>query len=235
MKVIAYMRVSSETQLKDGYGLADQERLIRKWCREHGHRLVAIYRDEAKSGSLPATERPGLLDAIGAIENGSAEGIILRDLDRIARTLTTQEVILAEIWKNGGHVFVTATANEIPKDDPDDPYRTAMRQMMGVFAQLERAMAVKRMRDGRKTKAANGGYAGYGSPAFGQRTDGKELVADATEQAAIAHIGELHGAGKSLREIITVLEAEGIQPKRGDRWYPATVSRVIGRLTSGEN
>ncbi len=41
--------------------------------------------------------------------------------------------------------------------------RTAIRQMMGVFAQLERATIVRRMKDGRETKAQNGGYAFRGT------------------------------------------------------------------------
>jgi DNA invertase Pin-like site-specific DNA recombinase len=32
--------------------------------------------------------------------------------------------------------------------DPDDPIRTAMRQMMGVFAQLERSMIAAQLRHG---------------------------------------------------------------------------------------
>jgi DNA invertase Pin-like site-specific DNA recombinase len=110
--------------------------------------------------------------------------------------------------------------------------RTAMRQMMGVFAQLERAMINKRLRNGRKTKAEQGGFA-YGSPAFGQKAEGGELVADAREQAGVGRIAELHRDGKSLREIIGALDSEGIKPKReGAKWHPATVSRIIQRLDS---
>ena len=39
--------------------------------------------------------------------------------------------------------------------------RTAMRQMMGVFAQLDKALAVQRMRNGRLAKAAAGERAGW--------------------------------------------------------------------------
>lgn len=229
MRVIGYLRVSTEKQVKDGYGLVDQEKQIRKWCREHGHKLVALIRDDAKSGTLPAHERPGLLDCLRAIKAGNAEGIVMRDLDRIARVLTTQEAILAEVWKLGGEVFISTDANPIPKDDPDDPMRTAMRQMMGVFAQLERAMVVKRMANGKQAKRDAGGYAGDGSPAFGYRAENRELAPDDREQAGIARIVALADAGKSLREIISQLEAEDIAPKRGGSWHPTTVKRIIER------
>jgi hypothetical protein len=57
-------------------------------------------------------------------------------------------------------------------------------------------------------------------------------VPDEAEQLAISRIRELDVAGKSLRQICDALTAEGIGPKRGVRWYPATVSRVLARLAA---
>ncbi|NEW71007.1 recombinase family protein [Streptomyces rhizosphaericus] len=74
-----------------------------------------------------------------------------------------QEAILAQIRKHGGRAF-TANSGGV---HPDDPMRTAMRQMRGVFAQLERSVIAARLRHGRREKAEQGGYA-YGA----RRTDG---------------------------------------------------------------
>jgi DNA invertase Pin-like site-specific DNA recombinase len=229
MKVIAYLRVSTERQVKDGYGLADQEKQIRAWCKANGHHLVRVVEDDAKSGTLEAAERPGLLDVLKAIRSGEADGIIMRDLDRIARTLTVQEAVLAQLWKLGGHAFIVTSKDEVPMDDPDDPMRTAMRQMAGVFAQLERAMTIKRMRNGRVAKADQGGYAGYGSPAFGTRAVDKELAADDREQAVIKRMRELRNSGLAYGKIADQLNTEGLTSKRGGAWHAQTVSRVLGR------
>jgi hypothetical protein len=40
------------------------------------------------------------------------------------------------------------------QDDPDDPTRTAIRQVLGVFAELDRKTVVKRLGDGGPSKAA---------------------------------------------------------------------------------
>jgi DNA invertase Pin-like site-specific DNA recombinase len=227
VKVVGYLRVSTRRQAK-GYGLADQEAQIRAWCKAGGHKLVRLVTDDAKSGTLDAAERPGLLDALKAVRDHQAEGIVMRDLDRIARTLTVQEAVLAQLWRLGGHAFVVTGPDEVPEDDPDDPMRTAMRQMAGVFAQLERSMTIKRMRNGRATKAELGGYA-YGSPAYGQRADRKQLVADEVEQAVVNRILSLSAKGASVRQIATELNSEGILTKRGAQWRPETVARVIRR------
>jgi hypothetical protein len=59
--------------------------------------------------------------------------LILAKLDCLARSLTVQEAVLAKVWAAGGLVFAV-DHGEVQPDDPDDPARTAFRQMMGVFA-----------------------------------------------------------------------------------------------------
>lgn len=225
MKIVAYVRVSTETQVRTGYGRADQERQVRAWVKANGHKLVKIIYDDAKSGTLEAQDRPGLLCVLRAIRDREAEGVVMRDLDRIARSLTVQEAVLAQVWHLDGRAFVVTDSAEIPRDDPDDPMRTAMRQMAGVFAQLERSMLAKRLRNGRAEKSRQGGYA-YGGPRYGWRAEGKELVRDEAEQVNRARMRELRDQGLSYGAIADQLNAEGTPARRG-RWHAQTVSRAL--------
>lgn len=227
MKLTAYLRVSTAGQVKDGLGLPTQERLIKAWAKANGHKIVAVRRDEGVSGANGIDGREGLPLALADVRDKRADAMVVSSIDRLARVLTVQEAILGMVWKLDGKLF-TVDGGEVTPDDPDDPMRTAMRQMAGVFAQLDRAMVIKRMRNGRLTKAERGGYVG-GAPAYGVKAEGKALVADETERQAITRIRELDAAGNSLRQICDALTAEGIAPKRGARWYPATVSRVLAR------
>jgi DNA invertase Pin-like site-specific DNA recombinase len=229
VRLVAYLRVSTLGQVTDGLGLPTQERLIRAWARQAGHRVVAVYSDNGKSGTLPDAERPGLLEALGAIRHHEADAVVVSSLDRIARFLSVQEAVLAKVWSLGGIVF-TVDTGEVQRDDPDDPLRTALRQIIGVFAQLDRGMTIKRLRNGRQTKAAQGGYAGFGSPAYGFRAEGGQLVPDPEEAKAVKRIRQLHKAGRSLRETAETLTAEGYRPKRSDRWHPESLRRIVARL-----
>jgi hypothetical protein len=49
---------------------------------------------------------------------------------------------------------------------------------------------------------------------LGQRVEGREFVPDAAEQAAIERIRALHAQGRSLCEIIAVLDVEGHRTKQ---------------------
>jgi hypothetical protein len=55
---------------------------------------------------------------------------VVARLARLARALTVQKASLAVAWQAGGHVF-TADAGEVLRDDPANPMRTALRQVVG--------------------------------------------------------------------------------------------------------
>jgi len=227
LKLVGYLRVSSPTQVEEGQGLAIQEKAVRRWVKEHGHRLVALHRDEGVSGTVEIDGREGLTEALAAIRFNGAQGLVVTTLDRLARSLTVQEAVLAQVWSAGGRVFTT-DEEEVPQDDPDDPARTFVRQVMGAVAQLERGLIARRLRRGLQHKAEQGGYAA-GQPPFGYRAEGRELVPDPDEQKAVQLIIQLRNEGASLRGIAVQLTAEGLEPKRGGQWHPQQVKRVLDR------
>lgn len=228
MRIVAYVRVSTDRQAEKGFGLEVQIEAIKSWARAHGHRLVLIARDEGISGTRDAADRPGLTEALQALQEGKAEALLVPRLDRLARSLSVQEAALAHAWRSGARVF-SCDAGEVLADDPDDPMRTAMRQMMGVFSQLERSMLTARMRAGRQAKGAKGGYA-YGGPPLGYVAQDGSLAPDAREQATLRRIQQLRSEGLSLRAMARVLQAEGHSPKRSSTWHPQTLAAVIRRM-----
>jgi len=228
LKLAAYIRVST-TEQTNGFGLAAQEEAIRSWARSSKHQIVDVFIDAGVSGTKEVADRPGLASAIDSIlPPPQASGLVVARLDRLARTLSIQETVLQTVWRAGGVVFAV-DQGEVLEDDPDDPMRTFVRQVIGGVAQLERSLIAKRMRDGRRIKAESGGYA-FGAPPFGYRAEGRELVADPNEADTLARIVHLDSSGASLRQIAAVLEEEGRSPKRGGtRWHPAVIAGILRR------
>ncbi len=99
----------------------------------------------------------------------------------------------------------------------------------------------EKLNQARRLKAAKGGYAGYGSPAFGQKTVNGELVKNPQEQEIIELIRRHHKSGKSLPQVANWLNQQGYTTKRGKQWQAISVKRVLDRLygrtqrTSGMN
>ncbi|MDT3441769.1 recombinase family protein [Pseudofrankia sp. BMG5.37] len=232
MKVIGYIRVSTETQV-DGFGLDVQAKAIKDWARANGHRLIHIYREEGISGSKDLEHRPALFEAMEALKANQADGLIVPKLDRLARDLIVQETIIGDIWKAGKLIFSAVPGEaELLVDDQADPSRKLIRQVLGAVNEYEREVIALRLRMGRAAKSSRGGYA-YGAPAYGQQTTPeKELAPVDSEQAALSLMQAKHTDGASLREIVDALHAAGHKPKRGDRWHPTTVARCLARLTA---
>jgi len=88
----------------------------------------------------------------------------------------------------------------------------------------------ERLYRGRQLKADQGGYAGFGSPAFGVRSVEGELVDHPGEQQVIDLIRRHHKSGKSLQQIATWLNQRGYTTKRGCQWQRISVKRVLDRL-----
>lgn len=229
MRLVGYVRVSTTGQVEDGLGLDVQRGAISAWADRLSHELVEIISDEGISGTLQAHERPGLAHALDLVRMGAVDGVVVHRLDRLARLLTVQEATLAAVWTADGQVF-EVLGGEVLRDDVEDPMRTAIRQVMGVFAQLERATLVARMAAGRRLKAERGGYAG-GAPAFGWSAQDHDLVHDTEEQRTLERVLELRQRGLSWRGIADVLGTEGHRPKRADAWHPETLRRVALRAS----
>ncbi|MFG2998715.1 recombinase family protein [Streptomyces sp. NPDC048340] len=223
LRLVAILRVSTKGQI-DGYGLPAQRKDVKKWARLAGHRLVDILEDKATSGT--EDEREELHEALVMLAAHEVDGILFPNMDRLARAMTVQESILAVIWAHNGRAF-TADAGEILRDDPEDPYRTFVRQVMGSAAQLERGLIAKRLRGGRRNKAEKGGYA-HGAPRLGWAPNGKkELVEVAGEQATRTRGRELRDQGLSYEAIGKRLTEEGHTTKRGGKWHASTVQRLL--------
>jgi DNA invertase Pin-like site-specific DNA recombinase len=229
MRLGAYLRVSGAAQI-DAWGLDRQESAVKQWSRFNKHRIVEWYRDEGVSGTLEAVDRPELSRAIRDIGT-TIDGILVADLDRFARSLTVQETALALCWRAGGVVF-TATAGEVHADDPDDPSRTLIRQVMGAVIEYEKRQGWRRMRQGMLAKAAAGRHA-VGQYAFGYRGTGKGKQRDAgpdeNEQRAVRRILELRADGCSYREIAATLDAEELRPRKAERWSAMAVRNITLR------
>jgi DNA invertase Pin-like site-specific DNA recombinase len=122
MRLVAYLRVSTDAQAERGLGLDVQRDTITKWARAHGHRIVLSAADEGVSGSNGIDGRDALPDALTALRDGAAAGLVVYHLDRLARDLVLQEQLLAELRNLGAEVFSTAAGEQdYLKDDPDDP------------------------------------------------------------------------------------------------------------------
>ena len=171
MRVVGYVRVSKgETPAEHGvYGPDDQERALRAWATANGHELITTFRDEGVWGSNNLDYRRGLPEAIATMRDlgstqqgwgkamntkrGTTAGIVVYRLDRLACDLISQEALLVEIRRHGGRVFSCSEADSAHLvDNPEDPDRRLIRQVLDAITVYEQGPIAQRLRAGKRGK-----------------------------------------------------------------------------------
>lgn len=219
-EAIVYVRVSTDEQAESGLGLEAQLAACRAWATARGYVIASVHTDEGVSGATAVDQRPGLAAAIAALSRGAV--LIAAKRDRLARSVGVAAVIEETARRRGARV-------ETP-DAPDanDPFAAAMRGMMDVFAQLERAMIASRTKAALGAKKARGERVGGVPIGSTVAADGKRLEAHVAELEALQLIRELRAEGLSMRGIVARLNAEGV-PCRGGQWHLTTIARLLAR------
>lgn len=226
MKVIGYCRVSTDNQREEGT-IAIQEEALREYAGREDLELLDLFRDDGVSGALE--NRPGLGMAFNYLEaHPEAEGLLIYKLDRLARDILIQEMLVRDLAKMGKRLISTKE----PDLDSKDPSRKMYRQIMGVFSEYEKGVIAMRLQAGRIRKATRGGYAG-GFPATGYRPRKDEsgrhsaLEVEKAEARVVKTIFALREDGATLQAIADHLNAEEIPTRRGGKWHGRTVKYIL--------
>ena len=220
-RLVGYVRRSRERE--NGYGLAAQRLQLRQWADYRRTQLVNVLADDDTSGAARPEDRPAFAAALAMIDAGKAEGIAVAKFDRISRSVQDFARLLDRSLDEGWSLVCLD-----PEIDTTTSTGRAFAQMLSVFAELERAQFVERMRGGRAAKADAGGWVG-GVPPFGWRVQDAALVRDDGEQAVRLRMQRLRRRGASLRAIAADLDADGVPTRNGARWQANIVSRALKR------
>ena len=218
---IGYRRVSTEAQL-DGLGLPIQSDQITECATSQGLEVLEVFTDEGISGSEGLDTRRGLAAALDYLCAHPGTTLIVPRLDRLARDLMVQEQVLADAWKCGAEVISCSETERTycRPDNPEDPARTLIRQVLGAVAAYERQMIRLRLVRGRRRRLEQTGYAGGPTP-YGWD--------DPTEQAVLALIAQRRAEGASWRTLVSELNADGYTKRSGAPWTPQELHRVHAR------
>jgi len=224
MKAVAYLRVSTDAQAKeDRFGLDAQREAIDKYAKQNNIEIKKYYIDAGISGATLA--RPELDRLLKDSDKKTFDTVIVAKLDRIARKLFYQLWIEKELNKYDINIVsVSEPYNE------QDSMTVAFRQMVGVFAELEKSRISERMTGGRIQKAKTGNYSG-GRPALGYVADKntKSLTINADKTEAIKLVFQLRMQGLSFQLIANKLNLLGHTTALNKSFSKVQVKRIIDR------
>jgi DNA invertase Pin-like site-specific DNA recombinase len=190
-----YVRVSTGSQTTE-----NQLRELRQVAERHGWRVAAEFADNGISGSKGRDQRPGLDAMMQAVARREVDVVMAWSVDRLGRSLQNLVELLAEL--HGKRVDLYLHQQGI---DTSTPAGKALFQMMGVFAEFERAMIRERVNSGLARAKAQGKR--LGRPRNDNAKQQAAVVRLRKQGVGILKIARQVGTGTSyVQRIVSELE-----------------------------
>jgi DNA invertase Pin-like site-specific DNA recombinase len=206
VKVVAYVRVSTEEQASHGVSLAAQEAKLRSYCDLYDHELTEVIVDAGQSAKT--MNRPGLQQALAALKSGAAQGLLVLKLDRLTRSVRDLGELLETYFQKSALISIQEQC-----DTSSAAGRLVLNVMTSV-AQWERETTSERTSAALQYKKTQGVV--LGAPAL-------------KDEATIARAVALKAEGLTLRQVAESLTSEGFATLKGGRWEAMTVKRLLAR------
>jgi DNA invertase Pin-like site-specific DNA recombinase len=208
VRVLAYVRVSSEEQADSRAGLEAQRAAIQRECERRGWEIIEVIEDAGFSAK--DLKRPGVRAALEELERGRADALVVAKLDRLSRSMLDFTAVMAKAQKQGWALVALDCAV-----DTTTPAGEAMAHVLATFAQFERRLIGQRTREALAVKKKQGVRLGRPhsiSPRLARR------------------IRSMRSRGMTLQAICDKLNAQGVPtPRGGKTWRPTSLRSVVAR------
>ncbi len=143
-RVAIYVRVST-----DGQSVENQKRELEAVANRHGWEVAGVFSDHGISGAKE--KRPAFTRLVQGIARKDFDAVAAWSVDRLGRSLQHLLTFLGELRAKGVDLYLHQQGV-----DTATPAGKALFQMLGVFAEFERAMIVERVHAGLRRAKAQG-------------------------------------------------------------------------------
>lgn len=230
MAYLIYLRKSrkdEEAEARgDGETLARHRTELLALSRRLKLEIGAIY-EELVSGETIAS-RPQMQQLLSEVESGQWEGVLVMEVERLARGDSIDQGIVSQAFKYSGTKIVTPIKTYDPSNEFDEEYFE-----FGLFMSRREYTTIKRrMIAGRIASVREGKYMGKTDP-FGyfrvKVKDGKgyTLTPNPPQAAIVKEIFAMSLKGIGYYAIASHLNARSERTSAGIEWSPQAVRNVV--------
>lgn len=132
------------------------------------------YQDKSTGTNV---DRSGYQEMIADAESGEIEAVVVHSISRICRSISDLERTASRLEECGAELHIVSEGLTMRPGD-DDPYQTALFQLLGVFAELEANIAQQRTREGIAARQEQEEYHHGPAPLGFEKDDGRLVEAE---------------------------------------------------------
>jgi site-specific DNA recombinase len=216
-QVVGYVRCSVEEGT--GVSLQSQEERIKAFCVATGRLLDEVISDDGASGK--DLNRAGIKRILADLKFGRISTLVVLKLDRLTRSLSDLlDIVKLCSRRDVALISVTETI------DSASIAGRMMLQLLGVFAEFERATIADRVSNAKRFRRQSGKVYSTFVP-FGYRREGDKLAPDPERYGVLRMIRTMRNTGSTLQAICDELKRLNIPPPRGKEWRPSSVRAIL--------
>lgn len=219
-KVALYVRVSTTSQLEEGYSIEEQKAKLESYCDIKDWHIYKVYTDGGFSGST--TERPALEQLIKDAQSKLFDTVLVYKLDRLSRSQKDTLYLIEDVFLKNNIEFVSLLENF----DTSTPFGRAVIGLLSVFAQLEREQIKERMQLGKLGRAKAGKSMMWAKTSYGYNYDKEtgSMTINEYEALAVKEIYSSYLAGMSITKLRDKINEE--YPKK-PAWSYRTIRGIL--------
>lgn len=219
-KAAVYIRVSTLSQLEEGYSIEEQKAKLESYCDIKDWHIYKVYTDGGFSGST--TERPALEQLIKDAQSKLFDTVLVYKLDRLSRSQKDTLYLIEDIFLKNNIEFVSLLENF----DTSTPFGRAVIGLLSVFAQLEREQIKERMQLGKLGRAKAGKSMMWAKTSYGYNYDKEtgSMTVNEYEALAVKEIFTSYLAGMSITKLRDKINGE--YPKQ-PAWSYRTIRGIL--------
>lgn len=218
MKVVGYVRVSTDTQAEKGKSIDNQIERIIAYCKENKFTLEKIFLDEGYSGKN--MNRPGFQSMINRLNAGGIQGLVVWHSNRFARNLRDYLNCLEDLEKMKVKFF------SLEEPNISGSAGKAMRNLMGVFAEYQSDITGEHTRSVKANLKKNKQVYCPHPPLGFMNSEGK-LIRDPEQMLIVEQIQTLKAQGYSLRKIAQHFNNQGVKGSKNGKFHASTIQKVL--------
>lgn len=226
MKLVGYIRVSTEEQAKEGLSLDAQKVKIEKYASLWDSNLVEIVADPGISAGKPLEERKGGKRVLDLVDEKKVDGVVALKLDRLFRN-ASDCLNIVERWDRDAISLHLIEMGQQAVNTAGPMGKFFITIMAGV-AELERNQIRERTAMVMQHMKEQGLYTG-GRPPYGYKVEDGRIVVNKEERDIVDLITTMKSDGYYLKQIAAYLKERGIVSRSGKPLGITQIQRILKR------
>lgn len=206
--------------------LARHEKTLLAYAKKNHFSITKIYKEVVSGETI--SSRPEVQKLLQDVENGKFAGILVMEVERLARGDTIDQGIVARTFKNGNTKIITPIKTYDPNNEFDEEYFE-----FGLFMSRREYKTInRRIQRGRIASAKEGksivSVAPYGYTKSKLKNEkGYTLQINEQEANVVKLIYNFYNSGLGMEMIATRLDGMKIIPRYTKTWSKSTINDIL--------